>query len=269
MFCHSFVVENIQVPGGYQQMKADHSYVAVIRRGASAIALATVVALTAAPAGAISVGGLWLFDEGSGQVVKDRSGNANTGTLGSTPAADANDPVWIPGAWRKTSALRFGGDDFVAVADSPSLESARITVGAVVRATGSPGAYRYVASKGALACEVASYGLYTGVGGGLVFYVSDGTRYTTSPDAGQVLWDGRWHLVYGTFDGAMVRLFVDGAQVGAGSASTVTIRYGMPDTDTFFVGGYGGPCPTPLGFVGDVDAAGVLQDVVNWRPASS
>lgn len=234
-------------------------------------AVALIACLLAAPAGAgagARLGGLWLIDEGAGQVVRDRSGNGNHGTLGSASSADSNDPSWIPGAFRKTSALRFGGDDFVTVPDSPSLESARITVGAVVRASASPGSYRYIASKGAIQCLAASYGLYTGADGGLIFYISNGSSFTLSPNAGTTIWDGRWHIVAGTFDGATVRLYVDGSEVGTGSPSTLTTKYGLADDDRFYVGDYGGPCAVTLGFIGDIDAVGVLQDVVAWRPSA-
>ena len=41
--------------------------------------------------------GYWRFDEGSGQIVADSSGNGNDGTLGSDPSnPDGNDPTWIP-----------------------------------------------------------------------------------------------------------------------------------------------------------------------------
>jgi hypothetical protein len=41
--------------------------------------------------------GLWSFDQGSGQTVADKSSRQNTGTLGSTPGVDANDPAWVAG----------------------------------------------------------------------------------------------------------------------------------------------------------------------------
>jgi hypothetical protein len=34
------------------------------------------------------------MDEGSGQFALDSSGNLRHGILGSTPAAEANDPLW-------------------------------------------------------------------------------------------------------------------------------------------------------------------------------
>jgi hypothetical protein len=153
-------------------------------------------------------------------------------------------------------ALRFAGDDFVTVPDSSKLEPADVTLDAWVRSS-SPGAFRYVVSKGVIRCEAASYGLYTGAAGGLSFYISDGSQYTLSPDAGPGIWDGKWHHVAGTFgawDGARVRLYVDGKQVGTGTPSPVRLRYGLPDGDELHIGTYRGTCGGPYGFVGDIDA---------------
>jgi hypothetical protein len=211
--------------------------------------------------------GLWPIDEGSGQTVGDFSGKSNRGILGASAAADPGDPKWmaLPGSpWYKRSALRFGGDDFVTVADTPTLEPANITVGAVVRATSSPGVYRYIVSKGALQCTTASYGLYTGRNGGLSFYVSNGVDYTVSADAGTQIWDGAWHVVLGTFDGGRVRLFVDGKEVGTAAPTNLSLAYGFPDNDGFYIGDYRGRCANPLGFVGDIDAVAVANRAITW-----
>lgn len=232
----------------------------------SVAALATTSALAVAlitpPAGAGTddLAGLWLLNEGSGQVANDQSSSGNPGQLGSTSSADANDPEWISLPrllLRKRAALRFSGSQSVRMADAPSLEPDGVTVLARVRSTG-PGAFRYVMSKGALQCDRASYGLYTGENGGLVFYVSDGTRYHLSADAGASIWDGTWHTVRGAFDGQELRLYVDGAQVGTSVPAAVSISYGMPNSDDFYLGDYAGPCADPLGFVGDIDAAAVI-----------
>jgi len=56
--------------------------------------------------------GYWKFDEGEGQTVFDSTENNNDGTLGSTTAADAADPIWIQGKYG--SALSFDGvNDYV------------------------------------------------------------------------------------------------------------------------------------------------------------
>jgi len=58
--------------------------------------------------------GYWKFDEGSGTVASDSSGNGNTGTL-------TNGPQWVNGKVGK--ALKFDGvDDYVYVPHSSSLD---------------------------------------------------------------------------------------------------------------------------------------------------
>jgi hypothetical protein len=48
------------------------------------------------PSPIAGIGAFFSFDEGSGQVVHDLSGNGNTGQLGSSAAVEADDPLWIP-----------------------------------------------------------------------------------------------------------------------------------------------------------------------------
>jgi hypothetical protein len=223
---------------------------------------ALVATLSASPAGARTddLAGLWLLNEGSGQVAHDLSFNGNRGQLGSTPEADEHDPTWVSlprFLFLKRAALRFSGSQSVRMADAPSLEPDGVTVLARVRSTG-PGQFRYLMSKGAFQCENASYGLYTGASGGLAFYVSDGSSVHLSADAGPDLWDGAWHTVRGTFNGGELRLYVDGARVGAPVAAPVSVYYGMPTADDFYLGDYVGPCASPLGFIGDIDAAAVI-----------
>lgn len=223
----------------------------------TATALLTPAADAAPPR---DLAGLWRLNEGSGQVAGDSSRSGNPGTLGSTTGVDGEDPTWLPLPGPRglaPAALGFDGGDYVRVANAPSLEPDGVTVVARVRSTG-PGSFRYVLAKGALSCLTASYGLYTGQSGGLSFYVSDGQDYTLSADAGPRVWDGQWHTVVGGFDGHSVRLFVDGTQVGTGVPTTAPIGYGLPDSADLFIGDYAGPCGSPLGFVGDVDAVALV-----------
>jgi Concanavalin A-like lectin/glucanases superfamily len=252
-------------------MRQDTKVTIPRRRTAMTALIASVALCVAGSAPAMAdfnpILGAWPIDEGAGQTVRDLSGKRNNGVLGATTAADAGDPAWIalPGSrYVKRNALRFGGDDYVTVADSLTLEPKNISVGAVVRATGSPGPFRYVVSKGALQCQTASYGLYTGTDGGLIFYVSNGLQYVLSADAGKELWDGAWHVVLGTFDGGRVRLFVDGKEVGTETPTSILLAYGLPDNDAFYIGDYRGTCASPLGFVGDIDAVAVADRAITW-----
>jgi Concanavalin A-like lectin/glucanases superfamily len=207
----------------------------------------------------------WTLDDGSGQVAADSGPAAATGRLGSTPGPDAADPAWTAGL-DGGSALAFSGSQYVAVPDSPALEPAHVAVDAWVRRTGSPGLWRYVLSKGSVGCDRSAYGLYSGWTGGLSFYVSSATHYTISPEVpASVVWDGAWHHVVGSYDGARVRLSVDGAQVGDGTPATISIAYGVGSKGVY-LGTYRGTCE--LGFRGDIDDVEVLGEPAAPDPSA-
>jgi hypothetical protein len=239
-------------------------------------AAVAAVALTlglpvAARADSFPLMGWWPMNEGSGQTVRDWSGHANNGTLGSTPGVDANDPSWIRGVFFG-SALRFDGGDFVTIADSPSLSPANLTVAAWVRATGSPGILQYVLSKGSVACDHSSYGLYTARNGGLAFYIADANAYYRSPQAGPEIWDGAWHNAAGTFDGKSVRLYIDGKEVGTGTPAVTAIDYTTP-AGGGLIGGYPGTCDNSMYLAGDIDGVQVWSQALPidtiWRTLKS
>lgn len=227
------------------------------RRLLGVIAAAFAVATFASPAAASSgLVGHWPLDEGAGTTVHDVSGAGNNGVL-------SGGATWVPGLFG--DALSFDGQSGqVRVADSPSLEPATaVSVSAWVMHAGSPGRYRYIVAKGATACSAASYGLYTGPNGGLQFYVSQraGTTYAVTADAGDAVWDGHWHLVTGTFDGTVLRLFVDGIEVGSAVSYPGALVYHLSDSNDFFIGNYPG-CQ-------DREFAGVIDDVMVWDRALS
>jgi hypothetical protein len=152
----------------------------------------------------------------------------------------------------------------VDVPDSAALEPQNaVSVGAYVKASGTPGAFKYLVAKGANACFASSYALYTGANSGLEFYVSQngGMTYSISPDSGANIWDGNWHFVVGTYDGHNVRLYVDGKQVGNGTPATGPIGYGLPTGKDLFLGHYDG-CQ---GF----DFEGSIDEPTVWNQALS
>jgi hypothetical protein len=229
--------------------------------GKEATAILMVLAILgcfAAPASAADVLAHWAFDEGNGQVAVDDTSSANNGRLGATVGVDADDPGWIAGI-NGGSALAFDGDQYVAVADTAVLEPTHVAVDAWVRNSGSPGPFRYVLSKGSVSCDRSAYGLYSGWTGGMSFYVSSATHYTISPEVpASRVWDGHWHHVVGSYDGQSVRFFVDGAQVGDGSPTALSIAYGVGSRGVY-LGSYRGSCS--IGFKGAIDDVRVWNDV--------
>jgi hypothetical protein len=221
-----------------------------ITRWVPAIALALVLG-TAAPAAAdILPVGQWDLNEGTGTVAhNDYWWTSGNGTL-------SGGATWTTGRFQ--SGLAFDGTGAVQVPDSPALDSQNLTISAWVESNGSPGDYKYIVAKGGNGCCTGSWGLYTGANGGLEFYVANSlTAYVISPDAGTGVWNGQWHNVVGTFDGSTVRLYVDGQQVGTGSADSASVQYGLPTSNNLAIGDYPW-CPN-LGFVGDIDEVKVFD----------
>jgi hypothetical protein len=212
-------------------------------------ALVTAATLTVpAFAAAAAPVGTWQFDEGSGTVARDSGPFHLDGALSATGS-----PTWIPGV--AGNALRFGGDGAVALPDSAALEPDSITVAAWVRRVGSPGAYRYVFSKGASSCMRSAYGLYTAEQGGAGFYVAGDGIYAVSPQIPAAsVWDGRWHRIAGSYDGLRVRFYLDGLRVGQGTPAPTHVEYGLASRAAY-IGTYRGECE--LAFDGDIDGVSV------------
>lgn len=202
----------------------------------------------------------WPMYDAPSQQVRDHSGQGNHGQLGRLPGADARDAEWVTGLFGVGSAIRLDGNDFVQIPDSAVLRSQRLTVEAWVRRSSTPGKYKYVFVKGGDKCEAGSYGLYSSYNGGMAFYVYNGSTFHRSPSVTQDIWDGKWHHVAGTYDGQMVRLFVDGYQVGSGRAYSGKVEYNL-ENKTAYIGAYRGACNLTMS--ADVDEVRV------WNTALS
>jgi hypothetical protein len=237
---------------------------------AAAILLAIPAAANAATF-SFPLAGWWPMNEGSGQVVRDWSGNRNNGYLGTSPAADASDPTWVDGVFNG-SALHFNGNDNVTIPADDSLRPQRLTVAAWVRyvegSSGSPtpGVFRTAVTMGDDNCQGGSYGLITGTGQGMLFYITVNDNPVRSPEAlPSATWDGKWHHVAGTFDGSKVRLYVDGKQVGNGTSvpAGTKIQYNLPTTNNGAIGGLPGECDAAqLNFWGDVDGVQIWNQAI-------
>jgi hypothetical protein len=224
------------------------------------LVLFATAAMLLLPASAVAspLAGYWPMYEGKGQVVHDISGNDNDGRLGSSRSTDGRDADWVTGLFGVGSALRFDGNDYISIPDDKSLHQQRMTVEAWAKRDGSPGQFKYIVSKGGDGCEAASYGLYSSVNGGIAFYVYDGKKWYRSPQGSPKIWDGNWHHIAGSYDGKKVRLFVDGFEIGSGTAFKGKIKYEQPYGEGA-IGSYRGSCKLTL--------SGVVDEVRIWTAA--
>jgi hypothetical protein len=139
------------------------------------------------------------FDEGGGLVVGDGSGSGNDGSVSGAG--------WVVGGKYGSGLLFDGVDDVVTVPDDATL---RIPVDITLEAwinTSSVTGHRHFVGKNFYELSVDPSG------GGFTttfeFRTGDGWVGATSGD----LTLGEWYHVAGTFDGSVIRLFVDGVEV--------------------------------------------------------
>lgn len=151
----------------------------------------------------------WPLDEAMGTTVADASGNANTGAV--------HGATW--GEGRSGTGLAFNGDeDFVAVANSVSLNVQSSLTLALWNRSGSQQPWSYALAKP----HNSEAGIFW-IGAG-----SDGTtlnvgiRHGANDDDLTILaydapfvFDDRWHHIAVTFDGSHVRLYVDGGELSS------------------------------------------------------
>lgn len=171
----------------------------------------TVFAITG-NAVATDIAGWWKFDETSGTSAADSSGNTRTGTLQSPL------PVWTPTGGRLNGALQFTGaqNQGVTVPSNGFNPTASIAISSWVNAVNWSG-NRRVVQKG-----------------------NNDNQYRLLAENNKLVWDisavgrletdlppaGKWFHVIGTYDGAEMRIYVDGAlvasQVETGAIPTTT-----------------------------------------------
>jgi hypothetical protein len=228
----------------------------------AALALALVFVLNAAPVLAAdpALGGEWHLDElaGNGSFAADSSNNGNTLTPGGSGPIDI-----VPGHFGNAFDFSQGGN--LRRSLSASLQPQTVTLMAWVKSPVGPGNVKYIAAQGGtLDCNGgASYALYTGAspnGNRLEFYVTTDSGLYESPRAESTIWDGQWHAVAGTYDGATVRFYLDGTEIGTGTPATGALNYAL-STDDFTVATFPG-CAGPFQFAGQIDEVRVYDRVL-------
>jgi len=188
----------------------------------------------------------WPFDEGTGTVASDASGNGHVGTL-------VNGPAWTAG--KINLALSFDGvSNYVSVADSPALDAFPLTVSAWIKTSSTTGV-RGIVNKYA-AGSFNGYQVFMNNGALCAWYLRDAAN--NAYDGGGCTLqtpgynDGNWHQVVYVVDSAGGRLYVDGTQKASlgwtGSAGPTTT------TQPLHIGDY-------PGVIGGAYFAGVIDEV--------
>ena len=148
--------------------------------------------------------GLWLFDDGSGNVVADSSGNGNNGTIN-------GDFTWDNGKFGGAIIAAGGGSIDVPVSASLDTVTSEMTMAAWFRidADSDTGIRRQNAflledqSSSEPVPNGFSFRVWTSNG------ISPGAYGTTE------LAQGQWYHVAGTYDGAVIKLYINGVEEGA------------------------------------------------------
>ena len=155
--------------------------------------------------------GCWLFNEGGGSIVYDLSGHGNHGTLGGGTAGYC--PAWTTGKFG--SALNFD-DDFISIPHDASFDVDTVTVIAWFKATAS-GAWMkivchpYYDDQWSDPCVV--YALSIDKQNEIISEIS--TEISNYKAYGPVLSINTWYFAALTWDGEVVKTYVNGIHEGS------------------------------------------------------
>jgi len=150
----------------------------------------------------------WKLDENSGRIAADSSGNNCVGTL-------TGNPQWQPAGGKLGGALEFDGDgDYLRIGNESIFDFAdEITVAVWVNINTIPRQWTAIVSKGNSTWRLSTVRderrFQFAVTGGPPWHYVNGEM---TVDAGE------WHHVCGTYDGAYIRLYIDGVEDPASRA---------------------------------------------------
>jgi len=169
--------------------------------------------------------GWWKFNETSGNVATDSSGEGNNGTIN-------NMAVGNIGVTGKTDLAHDfdGSDDDVSIPDSTSIRpNQNYSVSLWFKPTTVSGTYTHlVAKKGA---SIISYGIWISNTNKLYFEVNDGSVHglvgTTTITA------GNWHYAVATYDGTDLKIYLNGSLESSTTSAGININY---NTNSLFIG---------------------------------
>jgi hypothetical protein len=167
--------------------------------------------------------GYWKFDEGSGMTAVDSSGNGLVGMTRNVAAGD-----WVPGY--RGGAIAFTERGWIKTSATSVLDSIRTqtTIAAWIFRTANQTSSRVILQRQSSTDRIAEhFGLF--VIDNRLWMIGIGINSLASPAALPL---SRWTHVAGVYDGANIRLYVDGAEVirasrpGAFAADTTPLTMG-------------------------------------------
>jgi len=146
--------------------------------------------------------GYWALNEGSGRVAYDGSSSGNHG------AVVGRRPLWVEGAPGRGLALGFNGDTYIDIPHHLSYNfTSQMTVAAWIRVTAFDCDWQAIVTKGDSAWRLHRYAAFPSASFDGTGLSGDGAVH------GQIaVDDGQWHHVAGTYNGATMRIYVDGVQ---------------------------------------------------------
>ena len=190
--------------------------------------------------------GMWLFDEGKGDVAKDSSGNGNDGKL-------MNGPKWVAGKFGK--ALEFDGkDDYVEMISSLSLDPGKgdMTWCAWVKTTATGN--RYVYSNYESPTDRVEFRVQDGK---IRLYIKSSDGATTYRDSTTTFNDGKWHHIVTVWKGSLATAtidnYIDGEKSNAAyGLQQITKANVVPLGSNDYIGARGGVSDYFEGFIDEV-----------------
>jgi len=179
------------------------------------------------------------FDEGSGQVANDNSGMGNNCDL-------KGNVKWIDGRFGK--AFELDGATWGEVADDDSLDlTGALTIETWVIMYGGGEGIQSAVEKGSAWID-GEYNLAPLYNAGSILQMKDLPADCADQNVGGNIQDNAWHFFVGTWDGASIKLYIDG-ELDAEMACAGTL---LTNTESMFIGARGGTARFLIGALDEI-----------------